>query len=152
MVEGVAQLQLPEEIRHRLVDELSFATERMREEGAPLRKIYFFSAVFGATGRELNHHWDPVLALIHQVTNLTYQQINSQLQQNAAGDATLPVSREILGSLEDATEQLARILRQEEISESDLLRILGHMAELSYATTGNGHYLLTRGRIQLKKL
>lgn len=149
---GLLQLRLPEEVRNRLTDEISFAADRMSEEGVGLRKLYFFSAVFGVVGRELNHHWDPKLALIYQVTNLSYQQINSRLQQIAAGDTTLPVGRDILGALDVATQQLARLLKQEEILDPDLLRILGSMAELSYATTGNGHYLLTRGRIRLKRL
>ncbi|NQW21401.1 MAG: hypothetical protein HQ477_11900 [Chloroflexi bacterium] len=144
-------MRLPDEIRTRLADEFTFASERMREEGVPLRKLYFFSAVFGEVGRELNRHWDPTLALIHQVSNLAYQQINGRLQQIIAGDNTLPVGKELLAGLDETAAQLARMFCLEDIPDQDILNVLGRMSELSYATTGNGYYLLTRQRIQLKK-
>ena len=60
-------MQISDSSRKSIVDEFEYVVGQMRAHKEPSRKLYFFSATFGAIQRLLNSEYDPTLQLVHLV-------------------------------------------------------------------------------------
>lgn len=123
----------------------------MRDTPEPLKKLYFFSALYGEAMRILNWEWDREIALIYAVCQHTYQSIQTRLQTMVSGAervAQLPPN--VFDILTTATEDLANYVSvSENPDKQKLVDILGRLSEASYMATGNGYYLYERGRLEI---
>jgi len=138
-------MQLPHDIQQRLATEYRFAARRMREETEPIRKVFFFSALFTEISRIVNWYWDRDLVLLHWTLQATHGTL-TQMSQPAARPLT-GVSRDTL--LETATqiaEELATHMEQNR-EDANLFRLLGRIAEVGYAATPHGSYVMEKGLI-----
>jgi hypothetical protein len=139
------------EYRQRLANEYHYAATRMQQEGELAKKLFYFSVFFGEAQRVLNWEWDTNLALIHLVTQQVHTQINVQTQ-NLGLLKTLPIDWTIVfDKLTRAASDLAIHFENaaNERNKEELYRILGSLAELSFAVTGNGSYLYKKGLLKL---
>jgi hypothetical protein len=136
---------LHEDLHSRLVREYRNAANKMKEAPNPTRKMFYFSVLFSETQRVLNWQWDRELVLIFIVTQTAHAQINTSMQTNALSQA-LPLDwQNILNKLTELTDEFATCFEKQE----DLIVILGKFAEITYAVSGNGSYLLDKGDISL---
>ncbi|MBI4312381.1 MAG: hypothetical protein HY681_11460 [Chloroflexi bacterium] len=113
------------------------------------RKLYYFSVYYGEASRILNWKWDRDLALIYAVTLYAHQQLTAglQLMLTPRSPAVSQVDA-ISGSLTESARELAKFV--EENGNPELLtEILGRIAEIAYAATGNGRYLVEKGVLQV---
>ncbi len=139
------------ELRLRLATEYRYAATKMQQSAPPVKKLFYFSVLFGEAQRILNWEWNRDLALIHMVTQSTYNQINIMAQNPILG-ATFPVGGSIIyDQLTQATSDLASYLEKTEDNDSkeELHQILGRFAEITYVAGGNGSYLYEKGLIKL---
>lgn len=134
-------MQLPKALHKRLADEFRFAADRMAESGDPYRRLYFFSAFYGEAGRTLNFAWERNLVLLHSVTHKAHQSINGRLQAMSPG-APMPIEA-IVESLTVAADELAKATADND--DAAILEVLKRVAELEYAVSGNGAYLMAKG-------
>jgi hypothetical protein len=142
---------LHKEYRQRLANEYRYAATRMQQEGELVRKLFYFSVFFAEAQRVLNWEWDTNLALIHLVTQQVHTQINVQTQ-NPGLLQTLPIDWAIvLDRLTQAASDLAGHFENaaNERNTRELYRILGSLAEISFAVSGNGSYLYKKGLLKL---
>lgn len=137
-------LSLPDELHKRLADEFRLAATLMVGTANPNEKLYYFSVFFGEAGRVLNWHWDRELALIWAITQATQNQAASRLQSTRQGEPVAMLSAEFFDALTRSAVALADYV-EEQGTEQELHQILGRLSELTYATTGNGYYLLQKG-------
>ena len=142
-------MQLTDETRVQLANELLFVVERMRDNQSDVAaQLYFFSAAFGMVSRLLNQAWDAELVLIHSVLQSTYVSVNNRLQMSASGrERFVEIPGSLMSSLVDTTEQLEKAIRGKK--DAKIHSILARFSELAYATTGNGYYLFLKGLIKL---
>lgn len=141
-------LVLPEINRNRLASEFRFAADQMAQASDMGTKLYFFSVFFGESQRMLNLAWDEHLALVMLVTREVYREISQRVAQVASGqDRVVGLIEAIPEELTKAGDELANYYEAEEPDGSQLLRVLGRLSTLSYATTGNGKYLALKGEI-----
>jgi hypothetical protein len=143
------QVLLSKEFRERLANEYRYAATRMQQEAHPAKKLFYFSIFFGEAQRILNLEWDRDLALIYMVTQQTYTQINPTTQ--APIFSLLPIQgATVYEQLTKTASDLAMYAEKEEkkSSKEELCQILGRLAELSYAVSGNGSYLHEKGLIK----
>ena len=138
-------MNLPKAIKQRLTQEYRFAADKMAVESDIPKKLFFLSAFFGEAGRSLNWGWDRDLVLIHSVLQHTHQQLNARLQ---GGSRSMVQLDAVLESLTKAADELATYMETDGRAPN-LQDILGHFAELAFASTGNGSYLLERGVLKL---
>jgi len=141
-------MQLHQEYRQRLAKEYRYAADRMRQETEPARKLYYFSAFFGEAQRVLNWQWDRDLVLIHNLTQQTYGQINTQLPMFGL---ILPIDVSvILTQLDQVASNLAGYFEKadKDANREELFEMLGRLAEIGYLAGGNGVYLHERGLIK----
>ena len=139
---------LPDELHDKLTTELRYAVTKMAEVETPPEKMYYFSVFFGEATRVLNWYWDRDLALIWMVTQHVHTQITGRAQLISQGDPVVRLSTEFYNSLTQASVALVDYIENRG-DESELCRIVGKFAELVYATTGNGYYLLSKGNFSL---
>jgi len=132
---------LSEEYQQRLTNEYRYAVTKMQQEGQPVRKLFYFSVFFGEAQRVLNFEWNRDLALIYTVTFHAYTQINAAMQSPTL--MQLPIDwTAIYDKLTLVASDLAAYLEKAKNDRGEeLCQILGRLAEISYAASGNGSYL-----------
>ena len=141
---------LREEYRQRLTKEYRYAATKMQEATQPAKKLFYFSIFFGEAQRVLNWEWDRELVLINMVTQQVYTQIKNTAENPAYG--ILPIEwSTIYEKLSKAASDLATYSEKAENDDSqdELIQILGRLAEIAYATIGNGSYLYEKGTFKL---
>ena len=141
---------LPKPVQKRLAQEFRLAANRVAEADDISAKLYFFSIFYGETGRQLNLHWDPDLALLFLVAQGACAGIANR--PKLPPDAGFPpdgISDEFLQALDQVSGELATAFEGSEIDIPRLYASLARTAELVYITTGNGAYLYQKGQIKL---
>ena len=141
-------LLMHEDLKNRLASEYRYAATRMQQATEPAKKLFYFSVFYGETLRVLNWEWNSDLVLIHMVTQQVYNQING-IAQNPASHA-LPIEwTTIYEKLTESASDLATYSEKAENDGRELCQVLGRLAEIAYATTGNGSYLYEKGVLKL---
>jgi hypothetical protein len=136
------------DLRQRLAKEYRYAANKM-QQAAPERKLFYFSVLFGEAQRILNFEWDKDLALLHMVTQQSYNQISAQAPTLSI---ILPVKAStIYEKLTQATSEIASYYEKEEneTNKEELYQKLADLTEIAYIATGNGSYLYEKGLINL---
>ncbi|MCY3954719.1 MAG: hypothetical protein OXF47_01835 [Nitrospira sp.] len=140
-------MELREDIRETLASEFNFAVGKMEQsQQEALELLYYYSAFFGAVHRALNVEWNRELALCHLVMNSSYKEMQIAVEQRILNFVP-PNMPEILTN---ACKEIARLFETNTITTENLYPLLAKIAELSYATTGNGHYNVMKGNLKLQ--
>ncbi len=141
-------MNIPDNLLRLLLAEMSDAEQRMSSASHPADKLYYFSATFGHINRIMNYHCEPILVFAHQVLQLAHQ----SMQARMTNALQLPSeSTAVPDSMFEKLQEVAAGARQAISiqSEQALLSVLQTAAVLSYATSGNGYYLMLQGKLQL---
>jgi transaldolase len=138
-------MKLSKGSRKYLMDELRVIIDGMGKAKTAEEKLYFFSAVFGATQRIVNIEYDPELTFIYQVVSTSYNTINSNLQIAKSGQGVSTIPKDIFVKLQEAVEKLADAIDKSESTYP----VLETISNLAYSTTGNGFYLHLKGIIKI---
>ena len=141
---------LPPELRKRLSDELHIAVDKVSESASPNEKLYYFSVFFGEAVRVLNWHWDEELVLLWAIVQHTHTAMATALARTSQGERIIALTNEHFDSLTRESRSLVDWIDREG-DKSELCEIACRLAELIYATTGNGFYLLGKGHFTLAK-
>lgn len=142
-------MQLHDEFRRRLASEYRYAVTKMQETTEFQKKLYYFSVFYGEAQRVLNWQWNTELALIHTVAQNAHAQATAAMRPGFMDIFPLDWAA-IADKLTLAASDLATYFEKTEYSSSEeLYQILGRLAEITYAVTGNGSYLYEKGLIQL---
>jgi predicted metal-dependent hydrolase len=132
------------DLKKRLATEYRYAANKMQEVVLE-RKMFYYSVLFGEAQRVLNIEWDRDLALVYMVTQQSYNQINAQTPMFGI---ILPIKAStVYETLTKITSDIATYYEKAESegNKNELYQILGRLAEISYATNGNGTYLYEKG-------
>lgn len=139
-------MQLSDELRKVIGDELRYVAKKIKEETDLSRKNYFFSASFGVMHRIANLEFDPSLMLLHMVLHSTHAGIESRLASITSGqERVIQVPPKLFDSLSEALGELADKIQNNE----DLIHSLQKIATIAYVTTGNGYYLYEKGILKI---
>ena len=129
-------MNIPEELKKRLLSELGFIIQKIETETDPRRRAYFLSAAHGALERTMRFHSDGELYIVHFILNLCYNTVNGLLGRIAAGDtAVLPP-----GDLWETVSQRLGELRDVIEKGASTYPILEKITVLTYSLTGAGYY------------
>lgn len=141
-------LQLPKEFQARLAKEFRFAADRMNESQESVRKLYFFSALHSEISRVLNWHWDRDLVLMHVVLQTAHQQLTARLQ-TPRSDRDSKLFGLVLESLAEVSGEIAQYVENKGKGQ-DLCALLGRVAELTYASTPHGGYVMEKKLFEIQ--
>lgn len=143
-------MQLPKALKDRLAHEFRFAATKMAETPNVQAKLYFYSAFFGEASRILNQVWDSELSLLHLVIQSSHRLINGRVVAFASGaDRIVDLPDNLPRVLDEIADSLASVFEARSIDSDKLKSIMEKIADLSYASTGNGYYLCMRGTLKI---
>jgi hypothetical protein len=139
-------MNISKDMRSKIISEIEYVTDKMKKNHNPLEKLYYFSAIFGLFQRVINFECDPELIFIYQVSNLTYNALNSRIGSMAQrADAGVNLPDKAFEKIENDLEELANQITL----NKPVYDILQDMANIAYSATGNGYYLYQKGMLKL---
>jgi len=139
-------MEIPKELRERLVKEIKFIAEKMRAESDPRVKMFYFSGVYGEMLRLANIHFDKQLLFAHNVLNYAYQTMKGRVDIVVMGrDRLIDLPDALFDRLCERLEQLASCIEKDE----ELYQTLQEISLLAYIATGNGYYLFQKGVVKI---
>jgi hypothetical protein len=138
-------MDISDDARKTILDEINYALTMMEKAHDIERKLYYFSAIYGVTQRVFNSEYDEDLVCMHSVLNQAYGSFRSRIRAFKSGDIAVPVSEQQIKKLIKLAKDLGKRIKSKE-SIDDILKAF---VVLSYTTTGNGYYLLERGKLNI---
>ena len=130
--------------RRLIIDEINNVRELMQKEQLPVKKIYFYSGIHAQMQRVLNIDFDPQLVYIQFILQRCHDAINLRISQIMSGDLIVELSEDFFEKLDQYFLELADKISKKRDNEIEaiLIKIVG----LAYSTTGNGYYLMQKGK------
>lgn len=139
-------MNIPSELRSKLVKEIRFVAEKIRTERELRTKVYYFSGIHGEMFRIFNLYFDPQLLFAHNVLNYVYQAMRARADVIVMGrDNLINFPDGFFDKLCERLEKLANAIE----NDQDLYQILQDISCLAYVTTGNGYYLFQKGILRI---
>ena len=140
-------LNISDANRNIIVLELRFVLNQMRLAPTDADKMYFLSGATGMIQRIFNLDFDAELLFAHQVLTVVRDQINGRISQPMLPpQISGTIMSQVISRVEASIEELANRWQNGQ-GIGDLLQDL---AVLSYAASGNGHYLITKGVFKIQ--
>ena len=131
----------------RMLDEIEYVLAQMQQTASPQQALYTFSAVHGVVNRVMNFECDPVLVFAHQVLSTAHATFSSQFGTMGDRPNGPAVAAELLTLLQHSITGFSVALQSG--GEAQVHQALQRIANITYAMTGNGYYLYTRGKLKL---
>jgi len=132
-------MEIPIELKNRLLSELNFVITKISTEEEAKRKIYFLSAAHGAIERTMRFHSENELYIIHAVLNLCYNTVTGLLTRLGGGDTAVPLPDNFWEQIIQNLSDLKTLINEDRPTYPVLERIM----RFTYSLTGPGHYTLS---------
>jgi DNA-binding GntR family transcriptional regulator len=141
-------MNLPDTYFDLIIKEMDEAKELIEEANTMDDKLYFFSSSFGIINRVMNFHSDPILIFIHQALANAHANISKRMNSPHKPDVvSTSVPDVMFDALFSNFDLLIAAIKSKD--EDEIRKVLEKYAVLTYATSGNGFYLLLKGKITL---
>jgi hypothetical protein len=139
-------MKIKESHRNLIVEEMDFANKKMNESQDGLEKIYYFSAIFGVLHRIFNTEFNSELLYIHFILRATHEAFQNRLNAIIkGGDTSVKLTDAHFDKLSALSKELClKLKNKQEVNET-----LKKFINLTYSTTGNGHYLMEKGWLKI---
>jgi len=142
-------MDISDNLKKTIVKEINFAVNKMNENSAAEKKLYYFSAVYGMILRILNLEYDSDLVYTHFILSETHRAFSGRLQSNLKGqEKVIFLQEEHFKKLSAITKELGKRIEKDE----DICDTLKKFAILSFTTTGNGYYLEQKGLLKIQNI
>jgi len=135
-------MKISDENKKKLIEEIEFVIEQMKNEEDPKAKLYYFSAVYGIMPRIFNIEYNSDLIFAHFVISSTYNRINSRLDNP---DKAIKIPDDLFDKLIELTKELLDVIKK----NKSLYEVLKKFTLLGYVTLGNGYYLYKKGLLKI---
>ena len=129
-------MEIPEDLKSKLLSELDFVIQKVNEEPDETRKLYFLSAAHGAVERTMRFYLEPKLVLAHSILNVCYSMLLDRFNRIKGGDVAVQLPKDWA---KQVFENLTELRKSIEENQS-IYPALEKMILLAYSTTGPGHY------------
>jgi hypothetical protein len=117
--------------------ELDFVILKMRGETDIAKKLYFFSATYGAVERTMRLCLENELIIAHAILTISYNSLNDRVSRLKMGDTSVSLPQDFFERLTDSVSIFRQAIDQDEALYPSLEMIM----RLTYATTGPGFYI-----------
>jgi hypothetical protein len=129
-------MKITNEQKERVLSEFDFVIKKMTEESDPLKKLYFFSATFGAVERVMRYCPSEDLLIAHAVLTLCYSTLNERVSHIRVGDVVVPLSQDWSEKLVHYVGELRKSIEE----NSSVYPALEGIIHLAYSASGPGFY------------
>lgn len=131
--------------RKELAKELNRVEALIKKEGSVEKKIYYFSAAYGATSRTFRYSFSRDVLLADFVLQTCYNLLADRVNRIKKGDTTVEIEKIHFEKICEGLKILAERLEKEENIQEPLELIL----TATFSTTGPGNYIREKGEIDL---
>jgi hypothetical protein len=129
-------MEIPVELKTRLISELEFTVNQIRKEEDDVRKLYFLSAISGAIERTIRFFNNDELLVAHTIFQVNYNIMKERISLVKSGDKAIPLPdnlwEQISSNLDDFIDRV--------IGGDSLYPAVEKIMHLSYSLTGPGYY------------
>jgi S-adenosylmethionine synthetase len=131
-------------LRRELVEELRRVEAMIRQAPTPEKKIFYFSAAYGITGRTFKYAFSEDVLISDIILQNAYNMLNEHAKALSSVDNVIanPV---LFDKICDGLRDLANAFE----SGGNVLDPLKNIATAGFTATGPGYYLLKKGAITL---
>jgi hypothetical protein len=129
-------MEIQEELKENLLSELEFIAKKIGEENDASKKLYFFSAAYGAIERLMRQYPSKELIMTHAVLNVCYATMNDRVNHIKAGDVNVPLPLDWSDQLVSYIKDLANAVK----TGTSLYPALENFVQLGYFASGPGYY------------
>jgi hypothetical protein len=131
--------------RKELAKELNRIEALMKKESSVEKKIYYFSAAYGATSRTFRYSFSRDVLLADFVLQTCYNLLVDRVNRIKSGDNTVEVDKINFEKICEGLKILAeRVENNENIQEP-----LELLITTAFSTTGPGNYIREKGEMDL---
>lgn len=131
-------MKITNEQKERVLSEFDFVIKKMTEEPDPLKKLYFFSATYGAVERVMRYCPSDDLLIAHTILTLCYNTLNDRVTHMRVGDVVVPLPRDWSERLVHHVGDLRKSLEE----NGSLYPALEGIVNLAYSASGPGFYTM----------
>lgn len=128
-----------------LVKELRLVETLMKKEDSIEKKIYYFSAAYGITGRSYRYSFSEDVLLADLVLTTGYQALMDRFQRIRNGDTTVKLEETHFKKIEEGLRLLADAFEKDE----SILKPIEIILTATFSTQGAGNYLREKGLLKL---
>jgi len=129
--------------RKELAKELKNIVNLMKKEPNLEKKMYYYSAAYGITGRTYRYSFSKDILLADFALQGSYKMIIDRIHNLKAGDPTVAIDEKSIDKLEKSLKELADKLEAEENIQGPIEDIL----TIAFIHSGPGNYLNEKGMI-----
>lgn len=129
-----------------IVDEFNFFLKKIKAKPNPSEILFYFSALYGVVNRVYNIEYDIRFLYLHDVLTSVYNAFLNAVNTSKAGAAPSLIQEKHFKRLTELLSELNVCIKND---FEGVHSIYEKLIELKYTTTGNGYYLLERGKIKL---
>lgn len=142
-------MNIPKEYKKIILDSVDQALEYCENAYSAEEKLYFFTYIFGTINRIMNFICDPLLVFAHQELQSAYNALMGRLSQPVT-----PNNQTFMGTPEAMITALVEYTKDFKAAlsvgtDEAMYPVLCKFANLAYATSGNGFFLYTTGKLIL---
>ncbi len=130
--------------RRELVEELRRVEAMIRQAPTPEKKIFYFSAAFGITGRTYKYAFSKDVLVTDIILQIVYNMLNEQAKALSTVDNVI-TNPLLFDKICDSLRDLANGFE----SGGNVFEPLKDIATAGFTATGAGYYLLKKGSITL---
>ncbi|MCX6676973.1 MAG: hypothetical protein NTU95_03390 [Methanothrix sp.] len=131
--------------RKELVEELRRVESLIRQTPSLDKKIYYFSATYGITGRTYRYSFSSEVLIADILLQSVYNMMTERLNLIKAGNPTVDPDIKIFEKICDGLRDLANSLETKESIQGPLETI----TSAGFSLTGPGNYLKEKGDLQI---
>ncbi len=129
-------MNIPEELKTRLLNELGFIIEKIKTETDPKRKVYFLSAAHGAVERTMRYFSSGELYIVHFTLNVFFNTTNGLIGRISEGDTAILPPTDLWERIADNLNDLKNAIENDESTYP----ILEQISTIMYSLSGPGYY------------
>ncbi len=134
-------MEKKEIFKKELVEELRRVSELIKNESNLERKIYYFSAGYGITGRTLRFEYNDGYVIADCVMNVAYNGFMERMKRIKSGDPTVIIEEIHFTRISDGLNELADAFEKEE----SILEPLKKIMSTAFSISGPGNYIREKG-------
>ena len=131
-------MKMTPDLKERVLSELDFVIKKMTEEPEALKKLYFFSATFGAIERVMRYCPRDDLFIAHTILTLCYNTLNERVSHVRVGDIIVPIPQDWSEKLIQYVGELRKSIEE----NSSVYPALEGIVHLAYSSSGPGFYTM----------
>ncbi len=125
-----------------IVDEIKFVLKSMKESDKPIKIIYYFSAIYGMLQRIYNIEYNQDLVVAYVIMKMTHDSLRQNILNQ---DPIIQLDQKHFDNIYQLSEKFCEKIENGQNFDD----VLKQFVILTYSISGNGYYLSQKGFLKV---